>query len=850
MPDEQTAFPLLPLPFVLRDTANPDQGRDRLSRTDENKNDRAGHGSRLESEIEATLTDIKDKRARRSAPSNATLPAGTSLLMQVDEYEDIDFLRAAFGFEVVSEEENGFVIVTTEQDDLAGLLAKVRQFALEERGSGQVAKLYRLAPDAERLQHVLSDTLQLRWPTIPNNEILVIDVAISCDGGLKYPEKPKKEEEEGEDHYAARLKKYEDARQSYYLRNDAVQIEREQQLIDIVAAYAGKIHEISQVVSEHPARFADSFTARISISGNGFRDLAQNFPHVFEIAEPDDFLAIDPVVQDRLLDNDLVLHPPDKDAPTVCVIDSGIQEGHRLVAPAILTEDSICLLPGVASTDVADYVRPGGHGTSVAGAILFKDNLPNSGEITAPFWIQNVRVLNEHCRVPVELFPPKYIRLAVERLITCDQRTRLYNHSICAIAPHRKRHMSAWASEIDHLSYKYDILVIQSAGNLYQSGTSTMPGILDHIEAGRYYPDYLMSEASRIPNPAQSLQALTVGSISYDEFNLLGERTFACKDGPSAFSRTGLGIWSSIKPEVVEYGGDYYYNIADPVRLLLREENCPNLVRSTLDGGPERGRDRVGTSFSAPKVSHLAAKLQALLPNEPTLLYRALIVNSARWPIWAETAKDKLSVVRHIGYGLPSEERATTNSPYRVTMTTNGVQFVKAKEAHLYQVPIPECLRAVDRDFDIRIDVTLSYAARPRRTRRQKHYLSTWLSWKASGKNEDDASFRKLIFKNNEDERGSRRTGFGWTIQERSDWGDVHETNRTLGTVQKDWATIKPFELPEVMCIAVVGHVGWDRHPEAVAKYSLVVSFDVLGQEVEIFEEIRARVEQVIEATI
>ena len=43
-------------------------------------------------------------------------------------------------------------------------------------------------------------------------------------------------------------------------------------------------------------------------------------------------------------------------------------------------------------------------------------------------------------------------------------------------------------------------------------------------------------------------------------------------------------------------------------------------------------RDEIGTSFAAPKVAHIASRLQRVLPDESCLLYRVLIVQSARWP--------------------------------------------------------------------------------------------------------------------------------------------------------------------------------------------------------------------------
>ena len=143
------------------------------------------------------------------------------------------------------------------------------------------------------------------------------------------------------------------------------------------------------------------------------------------------------------------------------------------------------------------------------------------------------------------------------------------------------------------------------------------------------------------------------------------------------------------------------------------------LVRSTRHSPGAFSADDVGTSFAAPKVSNLAAVLANELPNEPCLLYRALIANSARWPAWAEEAEDKLSVLRRIGYGIPDSNRATTNTDHRVTLISSGLQQIPAREAHLYHIPIPDELRSPEHDYLIRIDITLCYSSMPRRARRR-----------------------------------------------------------------------------------------------------------------------------------
>src|SRR6185437_15931876 len=133
---------------------------------------------------------------------------------------------------------------------------------------------------------------------------------------------------------------------------------------------------------------------------------------------------------------------------------------------------------------------------------------------------------------------------------------------------------------------------------------------------------------------------LTVGSVGYGAFQSGGWRTFAPERGhPSAFSRCGFGIWNVVKPEVVEFGGDDVRttNVPPDVQVGRIPEACPELVRSTMfPPGPAFDRDEAGTSFAAPKITRIAAQLQRILPEEPTLLYRALIVQSARWPRWAE----------------------------------------------------------------------------------------------------------------------------------------------------------------------------------------------------------------------
>jgi hypothetical protein len=226
-----------------------------------------------------------------------------------------------------------------------------------------------------------------------------------------------------------------------------------------------------------------------------------------------------------------------------------------------------------------------------------------------------------------------------------------------------------------------------------------------------------------------------VGSVSGAVFEDANARSFAAGEHePSGFSRAGYGEpWAVVKPEVVEIGGDLVYSKKPPRLVRAHPEVAVELLNSTLHGAPAYSKDGTGTSFAAPKVTHIAAHLQNLFPAASPLLYRALIVQSARWPGWAENAPDKDKVLRLIGYGLPSLVRATENSATCVTLITPDAETLPSKQLHLYTVRIPEELRNAALEARLRIDVTLAYTALPRRTRaRRTGYLETWLDWESS----------------------------------------------------------------------------------------------------------------------
>jgi hypothetical protein len=773
------------------------------------------------------------------------IPNIPSFLLQVDPKSfDADTLKS-FGIEVILELENGYILGASVDAELTKLQEKIEKFIAEEHGGGKVAEIWEILEGKfQRLEYILSPDLLAQWDQILDDHIYIVDVSIACVGlNPKFSDYPRQKENEDPEKYARKVAKWTDSRDQTLQEWEKLQLDRENEFEDFVRKLDGTFLLLGDHDDRsHLALLPDSFSSRIEISGKGLKDLVANYPYVFEVSEPDQIA--EPLTERAVETTDqpsFTLDPPPPLAPKVCIIDSGIQESHRFLRAAVDNNNSRSWVPG-ENNQTVDRVSGGGHGTRVAGAVLYPQGVPRTGRQTAICWLQNARVLGQDCKFSDKLYIPEVLNDIVD-FYHSQTGTRIFNHSINSSAPCRRIYMSAWAAEIDYLSWLNDILFIVSAGNIpivrIPGLSITRRTLTEHFQEGCSYPDLLLKDSSRIANPAQSFQALTVGSIAHATYNRPPCTSVASQDYPSAFSCTGYGIWDSIKPEVVEYGGGLVKDEGNPPSFSTPTDVCPELVRTTRGGAPAIAADNIGTSFAAPKVAHIAAALAANFPQESCLLYKALIVQSARLPAWANNESDLSSAIRMMGYGLPNLERAIGNAPNRVTLITSGNTFIQAGQAHIYQVIIPEDLQSPAEAFDILVEITLSYKAEPRRTRRNKRkYLSTWLHWECSQKEESPDKFLSRVlekYEASEDQEDGSGL-FNWILGQQKNHGKcVKDTSRGVGTIQKDWAVVKSFDLRDAFCIAVVAHKGWNNDPTAQVPYALAVSFEIVNSEIPIY---------------
>ena len=377
------------------------------------------------------------------------------------------------------------------------------------KGRRTSARIHELRDDPnqeERLRRILSEMLLSEWPAIADDALYVVEVGIACVGTWQVPRKPKrgrlKQETWGEGSGMVagasgcvrpmgcwRRRHHDGGRQHHcpLRRRNPRQLRRLQ--------------------GRSPHAAGQSFTLRLKLPGKGLKDLVLNFPYIFEATEPDDIETPQQIRRDeKKIAGQLELIPPPHCARVVCVVDSGIQEEHLWLEKGIDKPSSHCFVPEKSKSDVADYVANGGHGTRVAGAVLHGEQVPKSGRVELDTWLQTCRVLDETCTFSESMFPP-----ACCGTWSCITTRASTNANLQSLHQRQRaranRHMSSWAAEIDSLSHDYDILIIQSSGNLK---TSRPAPLLWHRRTPRQRrcvsglpPDPMC----RVSNPAQSLQA-------------------------------------------------------------------------------------------------------------------------------------------------------------------------------------------------------------------------------------------------------------------------------------------------------------------------------------------------------
>lgn len=296
------------------------------------------------------------------------------------------------------------------------------------------------------------------------------------------------------------------------------------------------------------------------------------------------------------------------------------------------------------------------HGTFVAGIALEGD------ECEGKAWVghKGLKLLDAAIFPDTdkeELEEDELIENIRDAVRTYHKQVKIWNLSISIVREVVDSKFSDFAIALDSIQDKYDVLICKSAGNC--------SNFINNLPKGR------------IHEGADSVRSLVVGSFAHKK----GKYDYAEINDPSPFSRVGPGPEFIIKPEVSHYGGNAGVN------------SKGRLVTSGVKSFGKDGKiaQAVGTSFSTPRITSLAAGIQQELDEEfDSLLLKALIIHSSSYP--SEMTLPNVERTKQVGFGIPkSVPEIIYNSPHEATLILRD-NLAKGDKIDIMDFPMPDCL--------------------------------------------------------------------------------------------------------------------------------------------------------------
>jgi hypothetical protein len=329
---------------------------------------------------------------------------------------------------------------------------------------------------------------------------------------------------------------------------------------------------------------------------------------------------------------------------------------------------------------------------------------------------------------------------------------RIVNLSIGDPARVFVRRLSPLAKLLDWLAYRYNLLILVSAGNHDARTTVPAAALDDPAELSRHLLAGSRGTAlhRRLLSPAEAVNVLTVGATHADSWSGTVPGTVldaAEPDLPAPYGAVGAGHRRSVKPDILLPGGRGLY-LRPPPGLTGDVDLTPVPAAVTGPGhrvaapDPRGGAGATVYTYGTSNATALATRASAMVmrqleqqqqPQEGDnpfpdaqyhpVLTKALLVHAASWGSAFSTLRDRLGsdltrldVTQLLGYGALDDDRLAVASRSRATLLAAGT--ITGAQRHRYAFPLPPGLRATT-DWR-RLTITLAWLS-PVNTRTQRH---------------------------------------------------------------------------------------------------------------------------------
>lgn len=417
--------------------------------------------------------------------------------------------------------------------------------------------------------------------------------------------------------------------------------------------------------------------------------------------------------------------------PRIALLDGVPLGAHSLLNERVVIDDP----------DGLDSLTPAArrlHGTAMASTIIHGDldaqGTPHTRplyvrpilSVQAPDWVHDAREELPRDRLAVDL-----IHAAVTRLFEGERVAPGIRVIVLAVGDavaQFDRFVSPLARLLDWLSFRYDALVVVSAGNhLAELELSADASVGDVQELQHEVLSALQRTAAlrRLLSPAETLNALTVGAAHSDASTALADdRLDPLTDPglPSIISAVGPGIRRAIKPDVLLPGGRQLVRLeptanGEPRRVSVPPSRRPPGIRfaspSSRPGTLNATAHGTGTSVAAALAGHYAGHLLDALDSLRTLhgdtippprfdavLAKAALAHRATWGSVSDPLRhaqqevlgqaSREGIARFVGYGRTEPANALVCDEHRVTAL--AAALISDGEAHVYRLPLPPSL--------------------------------------------------------------------------------------------------------------------------------------------------------------
>ncbi len=244
-----------------------------------------------------------------------------------------------------------------------------------------------------------------------------------------------------------------------------------------------------------------------------------------------------------------------------------------------------------------------------------------------------------------------------------------------------------------------------------------------------------------------------------------------------------------------------------------------------------------GTSFAAPKVAYLAARLVERYPDATPNLLRALLVQSARSPEGVREW-ERQDVLYHCGFGVPDQDRALFCTRSRATLFYEG--DIEVDAVQVFDVPVPqEYAKAKGRKT---ITITVAYDP-PVSVVHRDRPAGVTLTWGLARGDVPESRLEAAIAAAAEDEQADAAPSVEDTPKAKSPFMQSRLLKRPQqrGTVQKSVFEWTRGEHGDPYRLAVTAKAVRPAHARDRQRFAAAVTIECQDEGVHVYQAIRAR---------